>query len=136
MDLANRDKIYSSLVYQLINSVSLENDKHKLKEFTDYLKDVFSYSNTAHKEVFDEVRGMPKPNRICDLTIIEAIDLQLDVVPTEIPPRLFVTAEFDDATDDEIQYTKISDKMVWNETISLWVVFTFFIRKGLNYGSL
>lgn len=116
MDLANRDKIYSSLLYQLINSVSLENDKHK---FTDYLKDIFSYSNATHKEVFDEVRAFPKPKRICDLTIIEAIDLLFDIVPTETPPRLFVTAEFDDATDDDIKYTKISEKMVWNETISL-----------------
>lgn len=119
MDLPNREKIYSSLLYQLINSVSLENDKHKFREFTDYLKDVFGYSNDTHKQVFDEVRALPKPNRICDLTIIEAIDLHLDVIPNETPPRLFVTAEFEDATDDEIQYTKISEKMVWNETLSL-----------------
>ncbi|XP_063706228.1 protein unc-13 homolog 4B-like [Culicoides brevitarsis] len=117
--MTNRDKIYSSLLYQLINSVSLENDNNKLREFTDYLKEIFKYSNEAHKQVFENVRALPKPNRICDLTVIEAIDLQLDVLPNENPPRLFVTAEFGDATDDIIQYTKISEKMVWNETMSL-----------------
>lgn len=115
----NRDNIYSSLLYQLINSVSLENDKHKLREYTDYLRDIFGYSNSHHKEILEHVRCLEKPKRICDLTVIEAIDLNLDVIPSENPPRLFVTAEFDEAVTDKIQYTKISDKMAWNETMSL-----------------
>uniref|UniRef100_A0A336MVR9 CSON006964 protein n=1 Tax=Culicoides sonorensis TaxID=179676 RepID=A0A336MVR9_CULSO len=118
MTTINFDCVYSSLLYQLINSLSLENDKNKIREFTDYLKDIFDYSTVTHNKILGQVRELPKPKRICDLTVIEAIDVHLDETTADKPPRLFVTADFDEA-DDEIQYTQISNKMVWNETLSL-----------------
>uniref|UniRef100_A0A336MVE7 CSON007876 protein n=1 Tax=Culicoides sonorensis TaxID=179676 RepID=A0A336MVE7_CULSO len=107
------DPIYLSLLYQITNSPSLENNNNKITEYLCNLRDIFDYDNAVNNKILEKIRNLPKPTRICDVTVFEAKNMK-----SEGTQGYFVTVKFK-SVDDEIQLTQISDKMVWNETLSL-----------------
>lgn len=111
-------RIYESLLYQIVHNLHLAHDKEKMNEAISYLKEIFHCPDDQHTVTLKKVQLAPKPSRKSSITVIKAIDLDVDAPAGNIGNRFFVTVEFDTAR-NVVAGTTIKEDFCWNEAVHL-----------------